>query len=66
MIRSGPTETAAMDALFDSGEFGLALADAHQIVHFTRGTLAQAIALDKPLCLEFPPLVGMMQRLAGL
>ena len=66
MIRSGFTETAAMDALFDSGEFGLALADAHQIVYFTRGTLAQAIALDKPLCLEFPPLVGMMQRLAGL
>ena len=55
-----------MDALFDSGEFGLALADAHQIVYFTRGTLAQAIALHKPLCLEFPPLVGLMPRLAGL
>lgn len=60
------TEAAAIGALFDSGEFGLALASADQTVYFTRGKLAEAIALHKPLCLEFPPLVGMTQRLAGL
>jgi DNA-binding CsgD family transcriptional regulator len=66
MIGNKPVESAAIDALFDSGEFGLALADAHQIVYFTRGKLAQAIALHKPLCFEFAPLVGMMQKLSGL
>jgi DNA-binding CsgD family transcriptional regulator len=59
-------EAAAIGALFDCGEFGLALADADQTVYFRRGKLAEAIALHKPLCLEFPPLVGMTRKLAGL
>ncbi len=59
-------DAAAADALFNSGEFGLALAGADQIVYFTRGKLAHAIGLNKPLCLEFPPLVGMTQKLSNL
>jgi DNA-binding CsgD family transcriptional regulator len=66
MMPDTSLESDAIGALFDSGEFGLAMADAKQIVYFTRGKLAEAIVLHKPLCQEFPPLVGMTRKVSDL
>jgi hypothetical protein len=66
MTRPSPIESTALEALFNCGAFGLALADARQIVFFSRGTLAEAITLDEPLCENFVPLVGLEQKLFSM
>jgi DNA-binding CsgD family transcriptional regulator len=59
-------ESIAIDSLCQSGTVGLGWADASQIVRFKQGALAGALALNKPLCQQFPVLAGMEAELTRL
>jgi DNA-binding CsgD family transcriptional regulator len=62
------TEQAAASALalFEQSGFGLAIANAAQIVTFAAGTLSEMLPVGTPLCETFAPLRGMERKLSCL
>jgi DNA-binding CsgD family transcriptional regulator len=62
------TEHAAASAvaLFEQSGFGLAIANAAQIVTFAAGTPAEMLPVGTPLCETYAPLRGMERKIAGL
>lgn len=58
--------TASALALFEQSGFGLAIANAAQIVTFAAGTLSEMLPVGTPLCKTFAPLTGMERKISGL
>ena len=59
-------EMLAINALFQSGTLGLGWADDNQIVKFKRGSFANSLSLNKPLCDHLVALAGMEQKISKL
>ncbi|KAI94042.1 hypothetical protein T281_13185 [Rhodomicrobium udaipurense JA643] len=57
---------AATLAMFEQSGFGLALADAGQMITSSTGKLAGYLPVGKAICDSFPPFRGLASRIAAL